>query len=161
MKRSAELAPLSRDHHIALEVALRLRRATPETLEQAVERFLDFWNQQGRHHFVIEERLVLPALSDDDAEWSAATRRVRDEHAEIRDRAAALPGASSLDAARGLGELLGAHVRYEERQLFPLLEARLPQEALAALGRALISAEAVDRDVAPLEQDSDIQRRQS
>jgi hypothetical protein len=93
---------------------------------------------------VVEERLLLPALSEDDAEWAAATRRVRDEHAEIRSRAAALPGAPSLGSARELGELLGAHVRYEERQLFPMLEERLPRDALAALGRALTSAAGAD-----------------
>ena len=40
MKRSPELAALSRDHHQALEAALRLRRATDETLEAAVGHFL-------------------------------------------------------------------------------------------------------------------------
>jgi hypothetical protein len=144
MKRSQALAPLSRDHHVALGVALRLRRATDATLEQAIKRFLEFWDRQGEDHFVIEERLVLPALPDEDSEWAAATRRVRDDHAEIRNRASALPGGASLDAAHGLGALLSAHVRYEERELFPLLEERLSQDALAALGRALTSAEAMD-----------------
>jgi hypothetical protein len=141
MKRSPELAPLSRDHHVALEVALRLRRATTATLAQAVNRFLDFWDRQGEHHFVVEEGVVLTALPADDAEWAAATRRVRDEHAEIRSRASALRGDPVLDAAHGLGALLSAHVRYEERELFPLLERRLSDEALAALGRAVIDAE--------------------
>ena len=36
MKRSPELAALSRDHHQVLESALRLRRVTDETLESAV-----------------------------------------------------------------------------------------------------------------------------
>jgi hemerythrin HHE cation binding domain-containing protein len=144
MKRSAALAPLSRDHHVALEVALRLRRATDATLEQAIMHFLDFWARQGEHHFVVEERIVLLALPDDDAEWTSATRRVRDEHAEIRDRASTLPAGPSLDASHGLGALLRAHVRYEERELFPLLEERLSGDALVALGRALIAAEPTD-----------------
>ena len=142
MKRSPELAPLSRDHHVALEVALRLRRATTVTLAQAVEHFLDFWDRQGQHHFVVEERVVFAALPADDAEWAAATRRVRDEHAEIRNLASALQGEPLLDDAHGLGALLSAHVRYEERELFPLLEGRLSREALAALGSAVIDAEA-------------------
>ena len=37
---------------------------------------------------MIEERLVLPALPDDDADWTEATRRVRAEHREIRAGAA-------------------------------------------------------------------------
>ena len=144
MKRSPELAALSRDHHQALEAALRLRRVTDETLESAVEHFLAFWRRQGEQHFVIEERLVLPALPDDDAEWAQATRRVSEEHAEIRTRAATLARAPSVVTARRLGELLAAHVRYEERQVFPLVEARLSPEALAELGRALTSADATD-----------------
>ena len=142
MKRSSALAPLSRDHHVALEVALRLRRATEATLARATEHFLAFWDRQGEHHFLIEERLVLLTMPDDDVEWAAATGRVRDEHAEIRNRASALTTDSSLDAAHELGALLSAHVRYEEREHFPLLEERLSSEALAALGRALVSAEA-------------------
>ena len=142
MKRSPELAALSRDHHQALEVALRLRRVSDETLESAVAHFQGFWSRQGEQHFVIEERLLLPALPDDDAEWAEATRRVRAEHREIRAGAASLADASSVRAARGLGELLAAHVRFEERTLFPLVEQRLSHGALAELGHALVAAEA-------------------
>ena len=144
MKRSPQLAALSRDHHQALEAALRLRRATDETLEAAVEHLGSFWSRQGERHFVIEERLVLPALPAEEAEWAEATGRVREEHAEIRARAASLADASSVGAARELGELLAAHVRFEERTLFPLVEQRLSPRALADLGRALTSAEAGD-----------------
>ena len=38
---------------------------------------------------------------------------------------------------RRLGELLAAHVRFEERELFPRLEAVLPPEQLAELGGQL------------------------
>ena len=144
MKRSPELAALSRDHHQALEAALRLRRATDETLEAAVEHFLAFFDRQGEQHFVTEERLVLPVLPDDDAEWAEATRQVRAEHREIRASAASLAEASSVRAARGVGEMLAAHVRFEERTLFPLVEQRLSQGALTELGRGLADAEADD-----------------
>jgi len=63
------------------------------------------------------------------------------EHREIRAAAAALADASSLHAARALGELLAAHVRFEERTLFPLVEERLSHDGLVELGRALAAAE--------------------
>lgn len=143
MRRSPELAPLSRDHHRALEVALRLRRADPETAAAAVDRFGDFWHEAGRRHFEIEEAVLLPALPEDDPEWGEATARVRREHDEIRARARALLAADggTPDAARELGELLNAHVRFEERKLFPLLEERLPSADLAAVGQAVEAAE--------------------
>ena len=49
-----------------------------------------------------------------------------------RSRASTVP-----DDARALGELLHDHVRFEERQLFALLEARLSEPELARLGAAI------------------------
>lgn len=140
MKRSDALAPLSRDHHVALETALRLRRATHADVSAATARFAAFWQQAGARHFEIEETIILPARPEGDAEWDAATARVRAEHAEIITRAEALD-ATDVGAARELGERMTAHVRFEERVLFGLLERALDDDALAALGAAVEAAE--------------------
>jgi hypothetical protein len=145
MKRSAALAALSRDHHHALEAALRLRRADAGDLDGAIAHLQAFWSPRGRRHFEIEERLILPALPQADADWREATARVRDEHARIRaavDGLAGRRGDATLEAAHGLGQLLSDHVRFEERHLFGLLEARLPERDLARLGEAVERAEA-------------------
>jgi hypothetical protein len=141
MKRSPQLAALSRDHHLALEAALRLRRASPGDEAEAVAYFLAFWEGHGERHFAIEEALVLPALPGTDDAWAEGARRVRRDHEEIRGRASDLSEGRGAEAARELGELLRDHVRFEERQLFPLLEARLTADALTALGRAIDAAE--------------------
>jgi hemerythrin-like domain-containing protein len=140
MKRSPELAALSRDHHQALTAALRLRRAMSDPVHEAVAHFLDFWKRHGQRHSAIEKELLLPALPDDEG-WAEAADRVRREHAEIRARTAELATAQPVEAARELGQLLRDHVRYEERHLFMLLEQRLAPEALARLGRELAAAE--------------------
>ena len=138
MKRSAALAPLSRDHHHALEVALRLRRAEPETVAAANEHFRAFFDAAGRRHFEIEERLILPALPTTDPDWAAGVERVLEDHAAIRAQADALHDAPDpVAAARDLGERLHAHVRFEERTLFELLERRLAPEELERLGDAV------------------------
>jgi hypothetical protein len=139
MKRSDALAPLSRDHHVALEAALRLRRAAREDAEVAIERFRAFWLRSGARHFEIDETLILPALPPGDLEWDAAAARMLAEHADVRARAQALD-AEEIDAVRELGERLAAHVRFEERVLFPLLEQRMGAAELAALGAAVESA---------------------
>jgi Hemerythrin HHE cation binding domain len=139
MKRSEALAPLSRDHHQALETALRLRRATDASLDAALDRLGAFWASVGRRHFEIEEELLLPALSDE--RWTAMAERVRSEHVDIRQRAAALEQAATVEAARELGERLNAHVRFEERELFAHLEAALAPTELERLGRAVEEAE--------------------
>ena len=50
----------------------------------------------------------------------------------------------ALDAAHALGEELDAHVRFEERELFPAIERDLDDEALAILARAVAKAEGED-----------------
>lgn len=140
MKRSEALAPLSRDHHVALEAALRLRRATERDVAAATERFAGFWQDAGRRHFEIEEELLLPALPGGGPEWDDAVARVLAEHTEIRARAEQL-WAADVGQARALGELLHGHVRFEERKLFPILERELPEDSLAALGAAVERAE--------------------
>jgi hemerythrin-like domain-containing protein len=145
VKRSAALAALSRDHHHALEAALRLRRAEAGNLDAAVAHLQAFWHPRGRRHFEIEERLLLPAVPQSDADWVAAAVRVRDEHAQIRaavESLATARGEAALETAHGLGQLLHDHVRFEERHLFAMLEARLPEPALARLGEKIERAEA-------------------
>lgn len=138
MKRSEQLAPLSRDHHVALEVALRLRRADPSTVADAVAGFGTYWQEHGAAHFEQEERAVLPLLPDDDAALQAAAARVRDEHRELHELArTALADPTDVQEAAALGELLHAHVRFEERELFPLIEDRLDPDALDRVGAAL------------------------
>jgi hemerythrin-like domain-containing protein len=134
VKRAPELAPLSRDHHVALEHALRLRRASAGDADTVVAAFLAFLVHDGRAHFAQEEKLLVPAVPDDHADLAT---RMLTEHEEILSRAAALGRRPDAASARALGELLSRHVRFEERELFPLLERRLPAARLLELGREL------------------------
>jgi hypothetical protein len=145
MKRSAALSPLSRDHQHALDAALRLRRANDATVIEAIARFERFFDEEGRRHFTIEEDLLLPAISVDDPEWAPCVARIRDDHAAIRAAAGALadpqPAVDHLAHARALGERLTAHVRFEERVAFAILERCLTAPDLERLGRAIAEAE--------------------
>lgn len=66
------------------------------------------------------------------------------DHVWTRARIAALRDAGEAPVAevRELGERLDAHVRHEERVLFPAIERALSPGQLEALGRAVASAEA-------------------
>ena len=137
MKRSAALTPLSRDHHGALKVALGLRRADAATVDAAVEAFAAFYNRKGRRHFEREEAAFVPGLCDDPA-WPAGVQRMVAEHGVIRRAAGELDaGEDRVAAARALGDLLHDHVRFEERELFEILERRLSPDELERLGAAL------------------------
>jgi hypothetical protein len=142
VKRTPELTPLSHDHHKALFVAQRLRRADDEAA--AAAELLDYWLTHGRRHFEIEEGVLLPAwLELDPAAQPALAARLAAEHLSIRTFVRRA-GAGGLDLA-GLaeaGRLLAEHVRFEERELFPLIERGLEPTALAALGVEIAAAEA-------------------
>jgi hemerythrin-like domain-containing protein len=137
VRRSVELAPLSRDHHVALTHSLRLRRATGADVDAVTARFLAFFVEAGRAHFTAEEEVLLPHVP---SAHSQLAQRLLDEHAEIRAAASAVGLQPTVEEAHRLGALLGAHVRFEERTLFPVLEASLPPERLREVGRALSRA---------------------
>lgn len=131
MRRSPELAPLSREHQVALAIALALRRASAPDVAVVTERYLRFFASEGAAHFDIEEAVLVPVLPPELAE------RLKHEHTEIRDATRALKAVPDVPAARRVGELLAAHVRFEEREVFTHLEATLPAAKLAAIGARL------------------------
>ncbi len=139
MKRSEALTPLSHDHHQALRIAQRLGRADAESATELRAAFLAFWADYGRSHFREEEEVLLPAYAAHGDAHHPLVLRALGEHVELRQRAAAIAAATVADPAalHDLGERLAAHVRMEERELFPLIEAALPAEAHAQLARAL------------------------
>jgi iron-sulfur cluster repair protein YtfE (RIC family) len=128
MKRSDALAHLSRDHHQGLVAARRLNRATSATASAARDAFLEFWDHEGHEHFRIEEDILLPALARHHSPADDAVVRVLVDHVEIRRRAADLAADPTppSDDLHELGARLYAHIRHEERVLFPLIEAVLP-----------------------------------
>jgi hypothetical protein len=142
MKRSDALAQLSRDHHHGLFVAQRLNRATDTTAAAARDTFLSFWETEGRDHFRVEEDVLLPAYAPHHAPTDDAVARVLSDHADLRRRAADLAANPSPEPEqlRALGERLHAHIRHEERILFPRIEAALPEDELIELAAALENA---------------------
>lgn len=140
MKRADALRPLSREHLTALLVAKGLREA--DDIDEATRAFLRFWENDGQRHFRIEEEVLLPTWAAHAELDRPGVSRLLDEHLVIRREALLLAGGKlSLEEVRKLGELLHDHVRFEERQLFPLAEDALDDESLGRLAVAIEAAE--------------------
>jgi hemerythrin-like domain-containing protein len=139
VKRHPQLQPLSDDHHAALVLAREMRRAgeandaaaLAAAWKQARVRFA----RELEPHFQTEETALFPALEA--AGEADLARRAREEHARLREGIARPPDAA---AARAFGSLLHAHVRFEERALFPRAEHVLDEATLAEVGRAARAA---------------------
>jgi hemerythrin-like domain-containing protein len=138
MKRHPALAPLSRDHHHALVIAQRLRRATTQTAPDIAGAFLAHWNAEQRLHFRLEEQLLLPAYAAYGQPDHPAIIRMLLDHMLIRRDAAALTAALTaappLELLHELGARLADHVRLEEHEIFPLIEHAIPEHELEKLG---------------------------
>lgn len=140
MKRDEALQPLSREHLAALLVAKKLKEAT--NLAESTRTFLDFWREDGRRHFRVEEEVLLPGWAMHAEVDRDGVRRMLDDHLAIRCEALRLEaGEATLEEARELGKLLHDHVRFEERQLFPRAEADLDATGLARLSAMIEKAE--------------------
>jgi hemerythrin superfamily protein len=138
MKRHRTLVPLSHDHHHALVEARRLRCAAEGPgSSTAASAFLRFFASETAGHFRAEEELLFPTVVDFPEAREPIVQALL-EHQRIRARAALLRNGlgdrrALADTLRELGELLAAHVRHEERRLFPLIESLLDDRTLAEL----------------------------
>ena len=127
MPRIGPLLELSREHHSSLVMARDARRAAANPGDAAaisamLARAESHWRTLLAGHFDREEQLITSMEIALDPE---AVARVLAEHAELRMLAS---GPSALDPAARLarfGDLLAAHVRYEERVFFPQMQSRL------------------------------------
>lgn len=140
MKRDPALVSISHEHHQALFQALRMKRVGEDDRAEVIEGVLGFWRDDGADHFRIEEDLLLPALARHVPPDDERVVRVLVDHVWIRERMERVASAD-LAELRELGERLDAHVRHEERVLFPLIEASLGAEELADLGERVAAAE--------------------
>jgi hypothetical protein len=130
MKRTVALRALSAEHHHALVLARRARDGSVDAAAIA-----SAFRHDIAPHFASEEACLLPALERAGAGLLA--ERTRCEHAALRDAVAALATGGSAAACTRFGLLLDAHVRFEERILFPAAEARLDATTLASIGTDL------------------------
>jgi len=123
MKRSPALRQLSREHHTALGLALRIARAAdPEAKNALLATALTLFADELEPHFLEEERQLLPQLAK--AGEAALVARTLDEHAQLRALAAAI-GEGDTEALALFGKRLQTHVHFEEHELFNVAERRL------------------------------------
>ena len=150
MKRHAELRRFSDDHHQGLVNARRLKRAAAgeETeLADAARGFLAFWRQDTSLHFRKEEEVLLPVLARHGGDLDhPSVVEMLTQHARLRGLAMELGDELGRQGVQGvtlraLGEQLEAHIRLEERRVFPFIEETLPEHALKEVTSRLDASE--------------------
>jgi iron-sulfur cluster repair protein YtfE (RIC family) len=148
MKRHLSLRKFSDDHHGGLVLARRLRRVAAGeegSPAEAARSFLRFWEKDTSLHFREEEEVLLSVYARCGGDLGAEPiQEMVADHARIRGLVLALidedlSGEASMDTLRKIGERLEAHIRLEERRVFPLVEATLPEECLEEIGARIVT----------------------
>jgi hypothetical protein len=138
MHHDSTLVPLSREHHHALVVAQRLRRADTGDARAAQAAFLAFWRAGGRAHFRAEEEVLFPTFAAHADPYAPLLLRALGDHVALRRDAIAMDAGEVEPAElRRIGTALATHVRMEERQLFPLIRSTLDERERGELSARL------------------------
>ncbi|MBP9160518.1 MAG: hemerythrin domain-containing protein [Flavobacteriales bacterium] len=132
IKRFAELQGISREHHDGLLLCWKIRAGTTKGVAPArIRRYCrKFLKERLKPHFDIEESVLFPVLGFD----HPGVRKAMAEHRRLQRL---ING--HTDAALAISlveEELEAHIRFEERQLFNLIQEAATPEQLADIEKA-------------------------
>jgi hemerythrin-like domain-containing protein len=143
MLRDPSLVPLSRQHHYALALCVRIDRSLKAgaiDLELWQPEIEEHFSQQIRVHFEAEEAVLFPA-AERFPDLSSLVDELRADHQELR-RHFALASARAMSASdlREFADLLPRHIRKEERDLFEELQSLMTPDQLHTIGTQLDAA---------------------
>ena len=143
-RRHDALVPLTHDHHHALAQARRLKGVAE--LEREADRrnaandFVNFYYGRAVRHFHEEEELFFAPVVDHPEAGPLVVRAITEHlrlHALVRTVKRQLSiGEADDGVLREISDLLTEHVRFEEKELFPLIERLVTDDELADLATA-------------------------
>lgn len=137
MKRNINLIELSRDHHHGLLLGWKIKQGFKRNVAIGeLVKYIDHFAHQALFpHFEEEENQLLGFLSDDD-DYS---KRLLKEHSEIKNLVLELTKPNIADKAglQILVDKVEAHIRFEEREMFPYIEKTLSDADLDKLGKLI------------------------
>lgn len=146
LKRNKHILQLSKDHHFTLLFCWKIRQGLKMGVEvERIQKYVrHFWQHDMQAHFREEEDILFAPVQD------AQVQKAIDDHKQIKEQVDAVLQASEGEEKSQqlsiLADTVDAHVRYEERTLFPHLEQTLSQEQLETIGKQLKQEQALPDD---------------
>ena len=135
LRRSKQLAPLSREHHDGLLFVWKVRQGLHNnTAIEILSHFcIWYWNQHIKSHFQQEENILLQYINPD----HKLVIQLKREHNDIRELILSIDHNPDRVTIGILADFIDRHIRFEERILFKHLEKTLSQEQLDAIFQQL------------------------
>lgn len=137
IKRSEHIVQLSREHHFSLLFCWKVKKGVRKGVEPSriIQYILYFWKEHLLPHFS-EEDVLFEKVDD------KFVQRAYNEHHEINGLVMSLGSIKEeedkVQAAIQIADMVDKHVRFEERELFPHLEAAIEESELAKIGEKLL-----------------------
>ncbi len=134
IKRSVELQPLSRQHHNGLLFCFFIEKGIKKHADKILMKdfCMYFWESDLQHHFEIEEKYLTSFSSY--PELKEVINKMLSDHVYIRkffENPDILTEESIFDQLR---QLLDDHIRFEERELYSLIQETISSDELIELG---------------------------
>lgn len=126
IKRHESLVPFSREHHHSLLLSWKIRQGLSNgTPIKRIKKYADwFFKEQIEPHFVNEEKYMYPILGNDH-------KLVKKALSEHRRLTRLFNQSEDLERAlHNIEEELDRHIRFEERELFMLIQEKATEEEL-------------------------------
>ena len=144
IRRSKHILQLSKDHHFTLLFSWKIRQGLKYGVDAGrIKKYVQyFWEKDMLEHFHEEEDILFAPIKD------AEVEKAIEDHRQIKEQIELLKTLTGEEAAKLLSVLadkVDAHVRYEERELFPHLERVLTEIQLEAIG-AQLKGEPISKD---------------
>lgn len=120
IKRSIQLAPLSRDHHEALSFVWKIKQGIKSgvSIESIAADCIWFFQNKLKAHFKIEEELLSKTMPLD----HPMMIKMLDDHKAIESKIKQLQEFPSIYGLERLAQIITYHIRYEERVLYNEIE---------------------------------------
>ena len=125
MKRHPALIALSQDHHTALVWAKRAQRSSETDSTALMTQLITAFECELEPHFRTEERNILPVLERQG--HHALVAQTLEEHRILCTEVDQMR-AGCAESLISFGAALVAHVRFEERIMFPAVESALSRQ---------------------------------
>lgn len=144
-RRHDSLIPLSREHQYGLMLCMRIHRGLVERdadlnwLQLKANHAIRFFESELVTHFQAEETFLFPAMQG----MPGATEVIDElltEHRKIsllRDQFLQIEVTSLAATLKEFADTLEAHIRKEERELFPIYEEHASPETISLVRRGI------------------------
>lgn len=136
IKRSNNLVTLSREHHDGLLISWKIRRGLNKQipLKEIAAYSIYCWQQHLQKHFQQEEQYLFNPYKQEPLCAEALK-----QHKQLENTVISFKDEQNLseETIKNFADKLEQHIRFEEREVFPQLERKIPTDELIKIGEAL------------------------